>query len=103
LEGKIYDNKEEDEQKNIQITLLVIKEFLREEYDLEQIEKQFEKDEEERLTTPSEEETTNLGDIEHKGQKGSIPLSAMSPVGHGLLVFELRNKNKYIEKRKKDK
>ena len=74
----------------LQTALYVIHEFLQEEKEYFDINDKFEKDLEQDLTDPDEDESTELGEIPHADQKGSIrPGYIYSPYGiSSLYRFE---------------
>tara|TARA_R110000851_G_scaffold149283_4_gene289806 strand:- start:129 stop:707 length:579 start_codon:yes stop_codon:yes gene_type:complete len=66
----------------LEVLLLVISRFIEDESDYFNVDDEFEKEFEESLTDPDEDESTELGEIPHGDQKGSIrPGYIYSPYG----------------------
>jgi len=66
----------------VQVILLTISKFIDEESEYFNIDDEFEKEFEDSLTDPDEEESTELGEVPHADQKGSIrPGYIYSPYG----------------------
>lgn len=57
----------------LQMVVFTIGKFISEEKPHEEEERQFEEDFEERLTNPDAEDSTELGEVPHEEEKGSIP------------------------------
>lgn len=66
----------------LEVLLLVISRFIEDESDYFNVDDEFEKEFEESLTDPDEDESTELGEVPHADQKGSIrPGYIYSPYG----------------------
>ena len=78
----------------VQMVVFTIGKFINEEKPHEEEERQFEEDFEERLTDPDAEESTELGEIPHEEEQGSIPKvkpyyrSGMGYGGSGFYGYE---------------
>lgn len=74
--------KEKDEISPIQVVVYTISKFIDQESEYFSVDEEFEKEFEDSLTDPDEEESTELGEVPHADQKGSIrPGYIYSPYG----------------------
>lgn len=66
----------------LELILLVVSKFVEDESDYFNVDEEFEKEFENSLTDPDEDESTELGEVPHGDQKGSIrPGYIYSPYG----------------------
>ena len=82
MEAKYPPQQPGEKHSNFQRILLVITKFIESESDYFNVDEEFEKEFERSLTDPDEDESTELGEVPHSDQKGSIrPGYIYSPYG----------------------